>query len=97
MTRTGAISQQDKKLSSEYRTEVPNEMVEEQTKKIPNLLFLGLAGASIAASAILTFGMKREQIGNFVGLWVPTILMFGIYNKIVKVEDEVLRKDRMVH
>lgn len=62
------ISQQDKKLSSRYKSEVPNEIIEEQTKKIPNLFFLGL--------------------------WVPTILTLGLYNKIVKLEDELLRKPK---
>ncbi len=90
------ISQQDKKLSNQYKTEVPNEVIEEQTKKIPNLFFLGLAGVAIAASAGLTFGTQKKTLGNFVGLWVPTILLFGVYNKLVKVEDEVLRS-RTIH
>jgi hypothetical protein len=89
------ISNQDKKLSQHYPTEVPNEIVEEQTKKIPNLLFLGLAGASIGVSAYLTFAQKRETLGNFVGLWVPTIMLLGIYNKLVKIEDEVLEENSM--
>jgi hypothetical protein len=89
------ISQQDKKLSKEYKTEVPNEVIEEQTKKIPNLLFLGAAGVAIAASAGLTFGTEKKTLGNFIGLWVPTILLFGVYNKIVKLEDELLRNRTM--
>ena len=83
------ISKQDKKLSSKYKTEVPNEMVEEQTKKIPNLVFMGAAGISMIASAILTL-RNRPAFGTFVGLWVPSILLLGLYNKMVKVEDEVL-------
>ena len=90
------ISQQDKKLSNRYKTEVPNEAIEEQTKKIPNLFFLGIAGIAVAASAGLTFATQKKTLGNFIGLWVPTILLFGVYNKLVKVEDEVLRS-RIVH
>ena len=86
-----AIGHREKKLSSEYPTEIPNEIVEQQTKKIPNLVFLGLAGASLVGSAFLTFGRKKEIWGNFVGLWVPTIMLLGIYNKIVKLEEEVLK------
>lgn len=86
---TQMISKPEKKLSRKYSTEVPNEVVEEQTKKVPNLLFLGIAGAAIAASAALTLS-KRPQLGNFIGLWVPSILILGLYNKMVKVEDEVL-------
>lgn len=84
------ISQQDKKMSAEYKTEIPNEVIEEQTKKIPNLFFLGCALASLAGSAALTAN-NRKFLGSFVGLWVPTLLSFGIYNKLVKIEDELLK------
>ena len=84
------ITQKDKKLSSQYKTEVPNEIIEEQTKKIPNLVFLAGALGSMALSAVLA-ARKRTVAGNFVGLWVPTILTFGLYNKLVKVEDEILK------
>ena len=33
---------------------------------------------------------KAERWGIFVGLWAPTIMILGLYNKMVKVEDEVL-------
>lgn len=84
------ISHQDKKMSSQFKSEIANEAIEEQTKKIPNLFFLGLSLASIVGSAALTV-TKRKSLGNFVGMWVPTLLMFGLYNKIVKLEDEILR------
>lgn len=84
------VSNADKKLSKQFKSELPNEIIEEQTKKIPNLLFLGLGVASILASASLTAANKKTA-GNFVGLWVPTFLLFGLYNKMVKIEDEILR------
>lgn len=84
------ISQKDKKLSNRYKSEVPNEIIEEQTKKIPNLAFLGGAFASMLLSAGLA-ARNRKVMSNFVGLWVPTILTLGLYNKIVKLEDEILR------
>lgn len=86
-----AISQQSKKMSSDRKTEVPNEMIEEQTKKVPNVLFLSLGLASMAGSLILALN-RRKELANFVGQWVPTLLIFGLYNKIVKVEDELLRE-----
>lgn len=85
------VSNADKKLSNRIPTEKPNELIEEQTKKIPNLFFLGLAGAAVAASAGFTFASEKKTLGNFIGLWVPTILLFGVYNKLVKVEDEIIR------
>lgn len=84
------ISSQKQKMSSQYKTEVPNEIIEEQTKKIPNLFFLALGLASMAGSLTLTL-KKRQVLGNFVGQWVPTLLIFGLYNKVVKLEDELLR------
>ena len=91
------ISQKDKKLSSQFKTEVPNEVIEEQTKKIPNLVFLAGALGSMALSALLA-SRKKTVAGNFVGLWVPTILTFGVYNKLVKVEDEILKmNERSLH
>ena len=79
-----------KKMSGQYKTEVPNEIIESQTKKIPNLLFLGLGLASMVGSLALTSN-KKTGLGNFVGQWVPTFLLFGLYNKMVKIEDELLR------
>lgn len=84
------VSNQDKKMSAQYKSELPNEVIEEQTKKIPNLVFLGLGLASIVGSAALT-ASRKKVLGNFVGLWVPTLLIFGLYNKVVKLEDEIIR------
>ena len=88
------ISHQDRKLSSQYKSEIPNEIIEEQTKKIPNLVFFGMAMLGIIGSATLTFVSRKKELGNFVGLWVPTILTLGLYNKMVKLEDELLRKPK---
>lgn len=84
------ITNQDKKMSKNRPTEIPNEMVEEQTKKIPNLVFLWLSVAGIAAATVLRAN-HQKGLSKFVGLWVPAFLSFGLYNKIVKLEDEILR------
>lgn len=68
--------------------------LEQQTSKIPSGAFLGLAVGSIALSAGLAMSEKRKGLANFVGLWVPTILLLGIYNKIVKTEGSD-RRDKM--
>jgi hypothetical protein len=58
--------------------------IEEQTAKLPSDTFLWAAGLSIAASLLLQVtGRKVES--NFVGQWAPTLLILGLYNKIVKV------------
>ena len=57
--------------------------IEEQTAKLPSDAFLWTAGASIAASLILKM-LDRHHEALFVGQWVPTILILGLYNKLVK-------------
>ncbi len=58
--------------------------IEEQTAKLPSDLFLWAAGASIIGSLALQFSGRRHE-SLFVGQWAPTLLILGLYNKIVKV------------
>ena len=58
--------------------------IEEQTAKLPSDVFLWAALSAIAGSAVLQLAGKR-QVSNFIGEWVPTLLIFGLYNKMVKV------------
>lgn len=57
--------------------------VEQQTSKVPSLAFFGLAVSAMAASAALVLA-GRKQLGNFIGQWAPSILVMGLYNKVVK-------------
>jgi hypothetical protein len=58
--------------------------IERQTSRIPSDVFLWGGVAAIAASAgLMIFG--KRQAANFVGQWVPTVLLLGLYNKLVKV------------
>lgn len=59
------------------------EAIEEQTAKIPSDAWLWVALGSMAASLVLKV-MKRDDVSIFVGLWAPSLLLFGIYNKLVK-------------
>ncbi len=60
--------------------------LELQTAKVPSLAYLVLAGGAIALSMALAATQKNKGWANFVGLWVPSLLLMGVYNKIVKVE-----------
>lgn len=60
--------------------------VEKVTAKIPSITFLNLALASMAVSAGIALVSKRKGLANFVGLWAPSLLVMGLYNKLVKVE-----------
>ena len=69
--------------------------IETQTAKIPSDVFLWAAGGAMALSLVshlrqpkrMTFfsiPSRQGQLGLFFGQWVPTILMLGLYNKMVK-------------
>lgn len=60
--------------------------VERVTAKIPSLGYLGLALGSMLVSAGLATLTNKKQAATFVGLWVPTLMLVGIYNKLVKLE-----------
>ena len=37
----------------------------------------------MGASLVLQAAGKK-QVGNFIGQWAPTLLIFGLYNQLVK-------------
>lgn len=73
--------------------------IESQTAKLPSDVFLWAAGAAMIGSLVFQvlgptprrmgiFGRSvpgRAPLATFIGQWVPTLLLFGIYDKIVKV------------
>ncbi len=59
-------------------------LIERRTAKmLPSDVFMWAAGVSIAASLWLKL-QKKDHESLFVGQWAPTLLLFGVYNKIVK-------------
>ena len=58
--------------------------IEEQTARLPSDTFLWAAIGSMGLSLALQLA-GRQHISNFVGQWAPTILILGLYNKLVKV------------
>jgi hypothetical protein len=59
--------------------------IEYYTSQVPSGVYLSLAVASIGISAMLHLAGRKAD-SQFVGQWVPTILLLGLYNKLVKVE-----------
>jgi hypothetical protein len=53
---------------------------------VPSATWLVLAGGSLAAALTLKL-MRHHQAANFVGEWVPTFLLIGVYNKLVKLAE----------
>jgi len=58
--------------------------IESQTARLPSDTFLWAALGSIGLSLAFQ-SMGKSEASNFVAHWAPTILLLGVYNKIVKV------------
>ncbi|WP_373048729.1 hypothetical protein [Vulgatibacter sp.] len=58
-------------------------LVEQQSAKVPSVLFLGAALAAMSASFVLELAGKRRA-SDFIGMWPGPILTMGVYNKLVK-------------
>jgi len=59
--------------------------IEYYTSQVPSGVYLSLAVASIGLSAVFHLAGRKTD-SQFVGHWVPTILLLGLYNKLVKVQ-----------
>jgi len=58
-------------------------LIEQQTARIPSHWFLMAAIASMCASLGLELA-GRTRLSRFLGMWTPTLLITGVYNKLVK-------------
>ena len=77
---------------TEWRTDRSNQTedqlsktLEKYTAAIPSSGYLAVAVGAMAASLALQL-VCQGKWGNFIAQWVPTWLVIGLYNKIVKLE-----------
>ena len=75
----------DSEAKQQHREGGVAKAIEQQTAKIPSDVFLWTAMGAIGASLFMELS-GRKQTGNFIATWVPTLLILGVYNKIVKTE-----------
>lgn len=61
--------------------------IEQYTAKVPSMAWLWLAVGSMAISAGFAAMKEKKGTANFIGLWAPSLLLIGIYNKLVKMEN----------
>ena len=59
--------------------------IEQQTARLPSDLFLWAALGAMAASAAMEFSGNKDK-SRFFGQWVAPLMLFGVYNKIVKTQ-----------
>lgn len=58
-------------------------VIEQQTARIPSHWFLVAAFTAMAASLLFEV-LGRSRWSRFVGMWAPSLLITGVYNKLVK-------------
>jgi hypothetical protein len=59
--------------------------IESYTAAVPSSAYLGIAIGAIAFSLMCQV-TGQGKWGNFIAQWVPTWLIIGLYNKLVKLE-----------
>lgn len=69
----------------EHREGTVARSIEQQTAKLPSDTFLWTAVGSMGISLALALA-GRGKAATFVGQWAPTLLILGVYNKLVKIE-----------
>lgn len=67
----------------EHQEDWMTRSIEQQAAKIPSSAFL--TAAMLAAGVSLGLELAgRRRASRFVGMWPPTLLTMGVYNKMVK-------------
>lgn len=85
MTDIEMKNQPETRPRPEHREGRVARTIEQQTAKLPSDTFLWAALGSIGLSLMLQMS-GREEKANFVGQWAPTLLILGLYNKMVKLQ-----------
>jgi len=67
------------------REDIVTKGIEQYTASVPSTMYLAVAVGAMGLSLALQLA-GRGKWGNFVAQWVPTWLIIGLYNKIVKVQ-----------
>ncbi len=67
------------------REDAVTKTIERYTAGIPSTGYLGVAVGAMGVSLLLQLA-GRGTWGNFIAQWVPTWLIIGVYNKLVKLE-----------
>jgi hypothetical protein len=83
-TKLKTIAREAANYNPEHHEGEVARTIENQTAKLPSDFFLWASVGAMATS--LTFKLlKKDHISLFIGQWVAPMLLFGVYNKIVKV------------
>ena len=70
-------------VRDEHAEDTFTRLVEQQTAKIPSHWFLVASFTAMLGSLVLELSGKHKE-SRFVGMWAPSLLIVGVYNKLVK-------------
>jgi hypothetical protein len=60
-------------------------LVEDQVRRVPPSLLVGLAFGSMAVSAAFAVAGKLK-VANFIGQWVPSLLILATFDRLMQAE-----------
>jgi len=69
--------------SGRYKSSSQISQKDSKETSFPVSFFLAMAGGAIALSLTFALSRKKRSWASFIGQWAPTILMLGIYDKII--------------
>lgn len=79
--------------SGRYKSSTQLTQKKSSENSLPASFFLALAGGAIALSLSLAVSRKKRSWASFIGQWAPTILMLGIYDKILAEEKSLNERE----
>lgn len=88
----------DRMLRPDVTEDEVTKSIERYTAAIPSSAYLAVALGAIGLSLVAQLS-GRGKWGNFIAQWVPTWLILGLYNKVVKTEghDHLNKQPSMSH
>ncbi len=75
----------EKNINPEHKEGPIAKTIEDETAKLPSDLFLWTSVGAMATSLTLKL-LGKNDASLFIGQWAAPFLLFGIYNKLVKLE-----------
>jgi hypothetical protein len=83
ITRNIGMDEPQSQPKAEHREGPIARAIEQKTAKLPSDMFLWASLASMGASLTLEL-CGKDKAANFVAHWAPTVLVLGLYKKLVK-------------
>ena len=77
------VRSQENDVSRQHAEGFVARTIEEQTAKLPSDVFLWAALGSMGVSLYFRLTDRKSE-STFVGQWAAPLLLFGVYNKLVK-------------